>query len=176
MVACNESHGREALTGGFMAHSMVLFFLKGASVLLGLSVILACDSSQSPKAEVVIPESYAAKHMPQDWWNNQKIIDAGRQIYLGDGKTQVNCSKCHGKTGEGIRSGAGYFRNTETMKTYSDSYLFWRISEGVPYTAMAAFKNKLSEDEIWQVIAFISSLGLDGLKYDPTEQAWIPAG
>lgn len=160
--------------GGLMQHSKCLYLLKGASFFLCFSFILGCELSQSPKPDLAIPSAYAAKHMPQNWWNNQKIIDAGREIYLGSGKTNVNCSKCHGKTGEGIRSGPGYFRNAETMKRYSDSYFFWRISEGVPYTAMAAFKNKLSEDEIWQVIMFILSLGLDGLQYDPTEQAWIP--
>ncbi|MDH5775118.1 MAG: hypothetical protein OEZ57_09425, partial [Nitrospirota bacterium] len=59
-------------------------------------------------------------------------------------------------------------------KKYSDSHLFWRISEGVPYSTMGAFKGNLSEDEIWKVIVFVSTLGMDGLQYDPGTQGWVP--
>ena len=62
------------------------------------------------------------------------------------------------------------------MKENSDSYLMWRIAEGVPYSAMGAFKDKLSQEEIWKVIAFVTSLGMDGMQYDPETKSWVSSG
>ncbi|MEX0828859.1 MAG: hypothetical protein WD032_01305 [Nitrospirales bacterium] len=53
------------------------------------------------------------------------------------------------------------------MKSFSDSHLFWKISEGIPYSTMGAFEDKLSDDDIWKVIVFVSTLGMDGLQYAP---------
>jgi hypothetical protein len=41
---------------------------------------------------------------------------------------------------------------------------------------MGGFKANLSEDEIWKVIVFVSTFGLDGLQYDPDTRDWVPAG
>ncbi|MDH5427204.1 MAG: c-type cytochrome [Nitrospirota bacterium] len=112
--------------------------------------------------------------MPKGWWTNQKIVEEGRNLYLGRTQSSVNCAKCHGKTGKPVMTGARDLRNTDTMKNYSDSHMFWRISEGVPYSTMGAFKGNLSEDEIWKVIVFVSTLGMDGLQYDPGTQGWVP--
>jgi mono/diheme cytochrome c family protein len=123
-----------------------------------------------------MPSEYASKNMPEGWWTDQTILKEGRQLYLGTIKPDVNCAKCHGKTGKPTKSGARNFRDTENMKKYSDSHIFWRISEGVPYSTMGPFKDKLTEDEIWKVIVFVSTLGMDGLQYDPDTKGWVPAG
>ncbi|MBK8420507.1 cytochrome c [Candidatus Villigracilis saccharophilus] len=39
-----------------------------------------------------------------------------------------------------------------------DDYLFWRISFGKDGTAMIAWKDVLTEEQIWQIIAFIRTL------------------
>jgi mono/diheme cytochrome c family protein len=114
--------------------------------------------------------------MPQGWWTNQEIIESGRKIYLGNEKSNVNCSRCHGENGVPNVRGAPDFRNTQSMKKYSDSHLFWRITEGVPYSSMSPYRGTLSEEQIWKVIAFIGSLGMGGLHYDPETKSWVPAG
>ena len=83
---------------------------------------------------------------------------------------------CHGKTGKPTMTSAPDFRNTDSMKKYSDSHMLWRISEGVPYSTMGPFKEKLSEDEIWKLIVFVSTLGMDGFQYDPEIKDWVPTG
>lgn len=142
-------------------------------VVLTLAGLGACNSSEPPES-MSIPVEYADAHMPDRWWNNEAILDEGRQLYLGVTKPGVNCAQCHGKTGEPVRTGAPNFRNASAMGEYSDSQLLWRISEGVPFSSMGAFKAKLSQDEIWKVIAFVSSLGMDGLRYDPNSKSWVP--
>ena len=142
---------------------------------LALSMFGACNFPEPPQSTKAMPEAYATKHMPKGWWTNQEIIEEGRNLYLGRTKSNVNCAKCHGKSGKPTKSGARNFRDTDTMKKFSDSHLFWRISEGVPYSTMEGFKGKLSEDEIWKVIVFVSTLGMDGLQYDPGTKTWVPA-
>ena len=144
---------------------------------LGLAscMLVACNFPDPPQSNNSIPDTYATKHMPKGWWSNQEIIEEGRNLYLGRTKTNVNCATCHGKTGKPTKSGARNLRDTDNMKKFSDSHLFWRISEGVPYSTMGAFKGNLSEEEIWKIIVFVSTLGMNGLQYDPGAKTWVPA-
>ena len=141
-------------------------------------VLLAgCGLPEPPqKPSNTIPPEYVGKHMPAAWWNDDAITDEGRQLYLGVKKGNVNCAKCHGKAGKPIKSGARDFRKTDNMKKYSDSHLLWRISEGIPYSTMRAYKDKLSEEEIWKIIAFTRTFGLKGLQYDPIRKDWVFSG
>ena len=147
-----------------------------AGLCLGSLLLVACDLPDPPQPNNTIPDTYATKHLPKGWWTDQETIEEGRNLYLGRTKPNVNCATCHGKTGKPTKSGARNFRDIDTMKTFSDSHLFWRISEGVPYSTMEGFRGKLSEDEIWKVIVFVSTLGMDGLQYNPGFRAWVPAG
>ena len=70
--------------------------------------------------------------------------------------------------------GARDFRDTASMKRFSDSHLLWSIMEGVPGTRMWSFKDKLTEEQIWKVIAFIRTFGLEGLQYDADVKQWVP--
>lgn len=100
------------------------------------------------------PPEYADKHMPEGWWTDPEIIEQGRQIFIGEYNIDVNCASCHGKDGKPVKRGARDFRTQERMSLYSDSVWFWRVSEGVPRTKMKAWKEKLTEEERWKVIAF----------------------
>jgi mono/diheme cytochrome c family protein len=48
------------------------------------------------------------------------------------------------------------------MQELSDGYLYWRISEGgqmEPFNSMMpAWKDGLSEQQIWQIISFVRTL------------------
>jgi mono/diheme cytochrome c family protein len=122
------------------------------------------------------PAEYADKHMPAGWWADEKIVEEGRQIFIGAKNPDVNCASCHGKDGKPVKAGARDFRVTERMKLYSDSVWFWRISEGVPNTKMKAWKSKLSEEDRWKVMAFERTFGLKGQEWDASKNAWVPVG
>lgn len=102
-----------------------------------------------------VPAEYADKHMPEGWWTDPKILEEGKAIYEGRMDRGVNCTSCHGMDGEPQKRGARDFRVAERMKLSSDSYLFWRVSEGVPKTRMRSWKSKLSEEDRWKVIAYL---------------------
>ena len=76
----------------------------------------------------------------------------------------VHCASCHGKDGRGdgdagldlLPSPALLARLMEQQGAV-DEYMLWTISEGgLPFdTGMPAFKQKLSEREIWQVVTYM---------------------
>jgi mono/diheme cytochrome c family protein len=102
-----------------------------------------------------VPAEYANKHMPEGWWTDPKIFADGKEIFEGRFDVDVNCASCHGKTGKPKKRGARDFRVQDRMKLYSDSYMLWRVSEGVPKTKMKAWKKKLSEEDRWKVIVYL---------------------
>ena len=105
----------------------------------------------------------------------KKIIDEGRELYIGGKNPDVNCASCHGKDGKPVKAGARDFRNGDRMKLYSDSVWFWRISEGVPNTKMKPWKSKLSEEDRWKIMAFERTFGLAGKGWDSAKKDWVPA-
>jgi formylglycine-generating enzyme required for sulfatase activity len=109
-----------------------------------------------------VPADYADKHMPAGWWTDTNIIEEGRQIY-----SQEGCRSCH-KDGQPVKSGGG-LRDQKNIRRFSDSYWFWRVAEGVPKTSMKAWKSFLSEEQIWQVIAFMHQFSHGGKPSDHTD-------
>jgi mono/diheme cytochrome c family protein len=95
---------------------------------------------------------------------------AGRKNPLGaDGATdgakvfQTNCQMCHGPQGHGDGPAGESLdpkpKNLADLQTKAgDDFLFWRVSEGVPGTAMVGWKQILTEQQIWQVVSFIRTL------------------
>ncbi|NPA06291.1 MAG: cytochrome c [Chloroflexi bacterium] len=104
-----------------------------------------------------VPEPYAdlTNPMPGD----PESIERGKTIY------QTYCASCHGEKALG-EAEAGQKLDppaaplAHTIRRVSDAYLFWRISEGGSEfgTAMPAYKDVLSEQEIWDVINYLRDL------------------
>lgn len=95
--------------------------------------------------------------------NDAAAIAAGQAIF------EASCATCHGPAGEGdgpasktLDPKPASLADTAMMQELSDGYLYWRISEGgqmEPFnSAMPAWKDGLSEQEIWQTISFVRSL------------------
>lgn len=106
------------------------------------------------------PAPYAGMTNPHGGDANAEA--AGQTIY------QTNCASCHGEGGAGDGPAAATLDPppqdlAENIDGLDDSYLFWRIAEGggmEPFnSAMPAWKGILSEDEIWQVISYMRTLG-----------------
>jgi putative heme-binding domain-containing protein len=89
--------------------------------------------------------------------SDPKVIAAGSTIFAGS----CSVGYCHGKEG---RAGRG---PRLRGKAWDKEYLFNVILEGIPNSSMPAWKNKLSEKEIWEVVAYIMTLSK--LTSDSTE-------
>ena len=104
-------------------------------------------------------------HRPPEMEVNEENLAAGKGIYYR------NCMYCHGD----YLNGAGHFadalnplpanfRDQGTISQLEEGYVFWRIATGgrglpdgaTPWnSSMPVWQDFLTEEEIWQVIAFI---------------------
>ena len=131
---------------------------------LFLSGGLASAEDLPPLAPV--PPDYANKKMPAGGWTDAKAIEEGGKIYRGEFKTEVNCSSCHGKDGAPVKKGARDLRDPNIVCRFSDAYWFWRVAEGIPKTKMKGNKGLLSEEQIWQVMAYENQFSHGGKPAD----------
>jgi len=106
-----------------------------------------------------IDPKYASKVNPLP--TSAENLGAGEHLY------RQNCASCHGIDGLGDGdAGRNLFPPPANIAAFSkmpmasDSYLYWTIAEGgVPIgTAMPPFKERLKEDEIWKLIAYLRAL------------------
>jgi mono/diheme cytochrome c family protein len=150
----------ESLMSRISLARVLLIAIIAISATCGL--VVAAERPNKP-----VPKAYANKHMPNGWWTDPKIIAEGKKIFetvqtevtFRGKKIDVDkgCLTCHEidtKKDRPKRRGARDFRETKKMNTFSDSYWFWRVSEGVPKTVMPSWKEKLSEEERWKAIAY----------------------
>ena len=83
---------------------------------------------------------------------------SGREIYVN------TCIRCHGIDGKGaqgiklVPSPADL--SAPAVQGRLDGSLFKRIHEGKPNTAMGAWKHSLSDDEVWDVLAYVRTLAV----------------
>ncbi|MCC6146605.1 MAG: c-type cytochrome [Anaerolineaceae bacterium] len=134
-----------------------------AVLILGAMALSACGgkqqvaNSEGTKTTVEVPAAYKGKTNPMA--NDSAAAEKGKGIYT------TNCASCHGDSGKGDGpAGASldpHPGNLDVAQANGDDYLFWRISEGgmtAPFnSSMPAWKAILSEDEIWQVVAYIDT-------------------
>lgn len=81
---------------------------------------------------------------------------SGREIYVN------TCIRCHGIDGKGALGIKLVPPPTDLtasdVQKRLDGTLFRRIHEGKPNTAMGAWKHALSDEEIWDVLAYVRTL------------------
>ncbi|HSE95306.1 MAG TPA: c-type cytochrome [Methylomirabilota bacterium] len=94
-----------------------------------------------------------------------KHLAAGSAIYIR------NCVYCHGDNldgqgqyAHGFNPAPANFTDSGTIAQLSEGYLFWRIAKGGPglpkesspwNSAMPAWEDRLTEEQIWQVIYYL---------------------
>ncbi len=93
----------------------------------------------------------------QNPYTSAADVQRGKRLFA------ANCAVCHGPEGAGGR-GANLARPT-LSKAPDDHALFFIIRQGVPGTEMPPAWLVLNEHEIWQVAAYVRSLGRVAAEY-----------
>ena len=93
----------------------------------------------------------AQEFKPPSNLKSPAMIAAGRAFF-----NQRCAGRCHGVDGQ-----EGEQHNSILVgKAYLDTtYVYVTLITGRPGSAMPSWKDRLSDDELWKVIAFMSSLG-----------------
>lgn len=100
-----------------------------------------------------VPAEYAGKTSPL----GADAVTEGANVFKN------NCEACHGPQGHGDGPAGAALdprpKNlAELQAVVGDDYLYWRINTGKEGTAMLAWKGVLTNEQIWQVIAFLRTL------------------
>lgn len=128
--------------------SIVFFVLLAALWCIGNQGLAAQDSHHNPEA--------AKLRNPET--KNTESVEAGKKLY------QRYCASCHGPGGKGdggmSLSGGTPSDLTDDAWDYgsTDGEIFVAIRDGVS-ADMLAYKEKLNEKQIWQIVNFIRSIG-----------------
>ena len=86
-------------------------------------------------------------------WNDTSVQEAGKGIY------QSSCLGCHGATGSNIA--VSDFSTADFPQSLEErpGFYFWILSEGRLDKGMPPFKSSLSEEQRWQALTYLWSLG-----------------
>ena len=124
-------------------------------LVLAVLALAACSGGGAdvPTASASIPSEFAGQSNPL----GADAATKGSNIF------KTNCEACHGPQGHGDGPASLALEPkpknlAELQATAGDDYLFWRISSGKEGTSMVAWKGVLTDEQIWQVIAFINTL------------------
>ena len=103
-----------------------------------------------------VPLEYRSHRSPYP--TAAKVIDEGGRLY------KAHCATCHGSKGMGDGEAGNDLAPSPALLTHMikrprsvDGYLLWTISEGGARfgTAMPAFKEILTEQQIWQIVTYM---------------------
>jgi cytochrome c oxidase cbb3-type subunit III len=98
--------------------------------------------------------SVVAESTKSPYGNNAYALSEGKRVY-----NQMNCSGCHFQGGGGI---GPPLMDDDWIYGSDPSQIFTTIVEGRP-NGMPSFKGKLSNQQVWQLVAYVRSLsGLEG--------------
>lgn len=128
-------------------------------LILASLVLAACGASgNNQNADTAttpgsVPAEFSGKTNPL----GSEAATAGAIVFNN------NCSACHGPQGHGDGPAGAALdpapKNLPELGAVAgDDYLFWRISTGKEGTSMVAWRGVLTDEEIWQVIAYIRTL------------------
>lgn len=131
--------------------------LPKAMFLLILGIVAAAIVySAVNKAPWSWPVPEEAKQLKNPLQPTAPALKSAREVYTD------KCAHCHGDTGRGDGKDASRydpaptdFADAKRMSGATDGELFYKISEGKK--PMPMFKNKLSEDQRWELVLLIRS-------------------
>lgn len=139
------------------------FILAAISVIWLLTILTTAALAQGGT-----PPPYAGLKNPFPW-DDASAQDAGKAIY------GQSCLGCHGIKGNNLASyDFSQVTYSQSMEAEPD-YYFWVLSEGRLDKGMPPFKS-MPEEQRWQVLTYIHSLGQAATAAEPATPVLVSAG
>lgn len=139
-----------------------------SALALALGACAAGQTVQSGQAKESVSRQHFVKMwgIPEPYTYMENPLPKRHETYeIGARVFADHCASCHGASGvgdgEGGRSLSPSPRNflwlADVPEKQWDAYMYWSTAEGGDAlgTAMPAYKDKLSKDEIWAVTEYI---------------------
>lgn len=138
-------------------------------LILSCMALAACGGISTPVSLIEAEEQPILVEPPDQYADLSNPYEGDIQaISQGETHYRANCSSCHGVLGRGDGPASAGLEPkpkdlAQDQSELSDAYLFWRISEGGlidPFNSlMPGWKGLLREEQIWQVISYLRTLG-----------------
>jgi high-affinity iron transporter len=104
------------------------------------------------QGEVAVPQGF----------DSAEARGRGRELFL------VHCAICHGERADGqgprrasLDPAPANFRDPSWQDRTTPARTFGTVRDGKPGTPMASWKAVLSEEEAWDVVAYLHSVGAE---------------
>ena len=134
--------------------SLIAFVL---AIIAGVGVTVAREGAQNSGTGWQLPPDADTKKSPLT--PDPKVLAAGKVVF------KDKCSRCHGPAGLGdgedadpdvrekmdLTAAKGADRN-------SDGVIFYKVTNGRRRPKMPSFKDELTEQQIWSVVAYVQTL------------------
>jgi len=127
----------------------------------GLIAVLFCFIAHVMQAQLPKGKPWPAPESATKMKNPNKVdeefIAAGKALYA------KHCKSCHGAGGKGDGSKASQLEiscgdfTSESFKAEPEGVVYWKTTEG--RDPMPTFKKKTTEEERWQIVAYIETMG-----------------
>lgn len=151
---CAACHGEKgdgsALKGAFSFTDGELMIMKNSSVFFNAVTNGVPGTAMPPFGRLSISQRWDVVAYLWIFWADKAEVVSGKSIY------QKNCVSCHGANGDGSGfTGIIDFTNLSMMVQQEPEVFFRSVSDGVTGTAMAPWKDSLSENQRWDSVKYI---------------------
>ena len=159
---------RRSAKAGLRAWHIAGMATAGALLLGLLAAPALADKDDHRGGKHLWPSEYKVPTAPAEYLALTNPFTSEQDLARGAKLFAAKCAECHGDEGEGDDDEPDVvaFKNKAWMKTRPDGQLFYIVKEGAgPDSEMEAFGPDsdagLSEQKLWQIIAFIRTLAKD---------------
>jgi mono/diheme cytochrome c family protein len=133
---------------------------------LGLVVVVAGVAAQQAPPQPAPKPAGNGWQLPSDAEDTKnpltvdaKLLDAGKGVFKN------KCERCHGPGGLGDGKDAEPehqedmdLTNPRRAARNSDGIVFYKVMNGRKQPKMPAFKEELTKDQVWSVVAYVQTL------------------
>ena len=141
---------------------LIVAALAAGGLLGGLYDISATDQHLRPTYWAVDTASRRSVKLRARSIEVPRLDDAGR-IERGLGLYREHCVRCHGAPGVppepfalGLMPAPANL--VDTARTWTAAEIYWTVRNGFKMTGMPAWKYRITDEETWDVVAFVATL------------------